>query len=145
MNSIRFTVAAVLAAAAALAVALGRPAHAGTTIPVEGGGATGITLVDMSVNGSGAPRSRADVAAEARATWRQMNSRSGEQTDAEEHLHVRATSTRSRDEVRREAIAFSRQAHPDVFEGGQSGMMTTMHARLPARSAPAQMAASTSD
>jgi hypothetical protein len=137
MNSTRFTVAAILAVAAAAAVALGKTAHAETTVPIDGGGATGITLVDMSA--AGTPRTRTDVAAEARAAWRHLNSRSGQQTDAEDHLHVQLASNRGRDEVRKEGIAYSRQAHPDVFEGGQSGTMM-VQARTPARPAVATMA-----
>jgi hypothetical protein len=139
MNTLRFTITAGLSCAAALAMALGQPASADTTVPIDGGGASGITLGGSPAAGS--PRARADVAAEARAAYRQLNSRSGEQTDAEDMLHMQVTSTRSREEVRNEGIAFARQAH-DVFEGGQSGALA--QARRPARE-PVTHMASTSD
>lgn len=120
MDTIRFTLAAGLSCAAAIAMSLAHPAFAGTTVPIDGGGASGLTLGNAA--GTGSPRSRAEVAAEARDAYRQLNSRSGEQTDAESNLHVQLTSTRSRDEVRNEGIAFSRQAR-DIFEGGQSASM----------------------
>jgi hypothetical protein len=120
MNTTRFTVAAGLSCAAALAMALAQPAIAGTTVPIDGGGATGLTLGNAA--GTGSPRSRAEVATEARDAYRQLNSRSGEQTDAEGNLHVQMTSTRNRDDVRNEGIRFSRETR-DVFEGGQSGAM----------------------
>jgi hypothetical protein len=137
MNTIRFTLAAGLAAGAALAMALGQPAFAETTVPIDGGGATGFTLGEPSATGS--PRSRADVAAEARGAYQQFNSRSGEQTDAESNLHVQLTSTLSRDAVRNEGIAFSRQANPSIYEGGQSGSVVAQR-RMPARAAIAHMA-----
>lgn len=138
MNTLRFTVAAGLSCAAALAMAVGQPAFAETTVPIDGGGATGLTFGHIA--GPGSQRSRADVAAEARGAYSQLNSRSGEQTDAESNLRVKVTSTRSRDDVRNEGIAFSRQAH-DIVEGGQSG---TLHVRsaMPAARAVTHMARS---
>jgi hypothetical protein len=111
MNKFHFTLAT-------LALAVAQTSFAGTTVPIDGGGANGITLGEpLAV---GAPRSRAEVAAEGQIAARHLDSRSGQQSDAESRLNVTVASTRTRDEVRDEGIAYSRRARPEVYEGGQS-------------------------
>jgi hypothetical protein len=111
MNKFHFTLAT-------LALSLAQTGFAATTVPIDGGGANGFTLGEPVA--VGAPRSRAEVAAEGQIAARGLDSRSGQQSDAESRLNVTVASDRTRDQVRDEGIAYSRRARPEVFEGGQS-------------------------
>jgi hypothetical protein len=126
MNKLHLTLAAL-----SLSLSLAQTAFAGTTVPIDGGGATGFTLGEPVA--VGAPRSRAEVAAEGQIAARNLDSRSGQQADAESRLNVTVTSTRTRDQVRDEGIAFSRRPRPEVYEGGQAG---TEFAQAPDQTAP---------
>jgi opacity protein-like surface antigen len=109
-----------IAIAAALAITASQAASAATIEPVEGGLATGITLSQPAAGGAGHTLDRATVAAEARLAGRSLDSRSGQQSDAERGVNLQLTSTRSRAEVRAEAAAYVRESDPQVFEGGES-------------------------
>lgn len=122
--------AAVLAAGItsgnALAQGAGEIAPAQMAGPFEGGQAA--TVFAMG------PRwvstaDRAAVRAEARQAARSMDSRSGYQSDAQPTLHAAFTSTRSRDEVRAEAMASIRESGTQVFEGGQSATVVSRAVR----------------
>lgn len=111
MNSIRFTLAALAFGATGLTFAA--PAFEGGTA------ANGLTFEPVV---SGPARARADVAAEGRAALLAINSRSGHQNGADQNARVAFNGTRSRADVRAEAIAAA-QARQPVFEGGEATLV----------------------
>jgi hypothetical protein len=114
--------AAGLSSGNALAAGPGNAAQAG---PFEGGQSanTFATAPFMS------SVDRATVSAEAREAARHLDSRSGYQSGSEQGAHTQLASTLSRAQVREEAMAASRDAGTQVFEGGQAGTIVTRMAR----------------
>lgn len=108
MNAIRLTLATAALAASGLASAAGA---------FEGGQASNGLTFEPAVQG--AARTVAEVRAEGQAALLAINSRSGQQSNAEANLRQRVVSTRDRAEVRAEALATVRGRQP-VFEGGES-------------------------
>lgn len=113
MTKLQLTLAAVLALGAQLA-------SAQVAGPFEGGQSANTFAVGAPIAGTA---DRATVSAEGRDALRRLNSRSGHQGLTEQMINARFTSTRSRDDVRAEAVASLRDTQ--VVEGGQSGAVVT--------------------
>jgi hypothetical protein len=107
MNKLHLAIAAALALGAQFA-------SAQVVVPLEGGQAANA----LAVAPFASTADRASVSAEGREAARRLSSRSGQQTETERAIDTRFTSTRSRDDVRAEAVV-----SPQVFEGGQAGML----------------------
>jgi hypothetical protein len=97
--------------------------------PFEGGQAANTFAMSPRIASTA---DRATVSAEGRDAARHLDSRSGYQSDYQTGTQAPYTSTRSRDEVRAEAVAALRESGTQVFEGGQSGTVVTRVARRPA-------------
>jgi hypothetical protein len=116
MTRLRYTIAA------ALAFAFAHAASADTNVPLEGGGSSS-TFALGEPAAVGTPLRRADVIAGAELAARDLDSRSGQQSEGQLAVPAQASGLRSRADVRAEGAAFSRQSPAQVFEGGESASL----------------------
>jgi hypothetical protein len=109
MNKLHIALAAALALGSQFAAAQ-------ATGPFEGGQAANAFALGSPIASTA---DRATVQAQGNEAARHLNSRSGQQNLTEQIIYARFTSTRSRDDVRAEALASGREVQ--AVEGGLSG------------------------
>ncbi|MBA2965521.1 MULTISPECIES: hypothetical protein [Ramlibacter] len=115
MKKLQLTLAAALALGAQLA-------SAQLAGPFEGGQSANALATAAPVAST---LDRATVRAQGNEAARHINSRSGHQGETERAINARFTGTRSRSDVRAEALASLREGGTQVYEGGQSGAIVT--------------------